>query len=113
MLSLIWGWIWNWLLGWGGIGGVVCIAAWAAWWFSPVFKSTLLHIAIGATVFVFSASYFFTSGYNKGYQVAIHAVAAKDKRATDEADKARGTVQDCFNSGGTWDVASASCLREQ
>ena len=115
MLSMVGHWIYNWILGWGGLGAVVSIAAWAAWFFTPAFllpiKSLLLHIAVGATIFTFTSSYFYTKGYNTGYAVAIHAVAAQDQRAVKESEVAKGTVSDCFNSGGTWNVEDASCAK--
>lgn len=112
MIGLIWNWIISWIIGWGGAGLLVCIAAWLAWFFSPVFKPTLLHIAVGATIFVVASTYFFTSGYNKGWTAAIHAIAAQDQKAVDESNVAKGTVADCFNGGGTWDIASAGCVRD-
>lgn len=112
---MIWHWIINWVIGWGGIGTLVAICAWLLWYFTPPFlvdsKSLILHVAVGATIFVGASTYFFTSGYNKGYAVAIHAIAAKDQKAINEADHAKQTVQDCFSGGGTWDVSDGVCTK--
>jgi hypothetical protein len=70
MLSLIWGWIYSEIFSWGGVGAVIAAVAWCLWFFCPAvlltYKSQLLHIAIGATVFVVAQAYFFTTGYSAG-----------------------------------------------
>jgi hypothetical protein len=70
-----------------------------------------LHVAVGATVFTIASTYFFTNGYDKGYQVAINQVAAKTKEATDAITKAGQSVDDCNNRNGTWDTTSGMCDR--
>lgn len=45
----------------------------------------------------------------RGWNKAIAAIAAKDKRAIDAARKARSSVDDCFAAGGVWDTASGKC----
>lgn len=113
MLTLIWHWITNWIIGWGGIGALVSAAAWALWFFCPAalltYKSQLLHIAIAATVFTFASTYFFTNGYNKGYAVAINQVAAKNREATDAVNKAISNVDACNAANGTWDTVTGVC----
>ena len=115
MISMIGHWIYSWIFGFGGLGAVVSVAAWALWFFCPAFllpiKSLLLHIAVGATIFTFASTYFYTKGYNTGYAVAIHAIAAQDQRAAKAAETAKTTVSDCFNSGGTWNVEDATCAK--
>ena len=70
MLSIIWGWIYNEVFSWGGIGAIVAAAAWAAWFFTPAllvtYKHQLLNIAIATTVFTVAQAYFFSTGYNAG-----------------------------------------------
>lgn len=44
-----------------------------------------------------------------GEQRAYAAVAAKDAKAIAKAEKARGTVQQCFDRGGAWNVEDGSC----
>src|ERR1017187_8402355 len=101
MLTLVWNWFTHWIIGWGGIGALVSAIAWALWFFCPAalltYKSQLLHIAIAATVFTFASGYFYTSGYNKGYQVAINQVAAQNKEAKDAVNKVTSDVGQCFD----------------
>lgn len=47
--------------------------------------------------------------YNSGYAAALHAVAAKDQRAIDAANKAREAVKACRDSGRQWNVANGMC----
>lgn len=115
MLTPTWHWITSWIIGWGGIGALVSAAAWALWFFCPAFlltyKSQLLHIAIAATVATLASGYFFTHGYNKGYAVAINQIAAKNKEASDAVKKATSSVDECFNSGGTFDDVGGVCVK--
>lgn len=46
---------------------------------------------------------------NIGYNRAITEVNTANKRASDAAAQARFNVEDCNNSGGTWDVTSGVC----
>lgn len=120
MFALAWDWIVAWLFGWGGIGAIVCAVAWAAWIFSPLFKTQLLQIAIAVTLFTLASTYFFTKGYDAGVaeitaqwdaantkaKIAANArddaIAAdtetKVKQATDElqrqADDLQGRISD-------------------
>lgn len=115
LINMIGQWIWNWLLGWGGLGGIACIAAWALWYFCPAillqFKSLLLHIAVGLTVFVVASTTFFTKGYNTGYHVAINAIAKKDQAAVARVNSATARVDACLAKGGDWDVTTGACDR--
>ena len=45
----------------------------------------------------------------RGWNKAIAAIAAKDKRAIDAARTARGNVDNCLAAGGVWDTASGKC----
>jgi hypothetical protein len=113
MLYEIWHWITSWIIGLGGIGALVAAIAWALWFFCPAilldYKSQLLHIAIGATVFALASSYFYTHGYKVGYQVAINQVAAKTQEAKDAITKASKSVDECDRKHGNWDVTSGLC----
>lgn len=115
MLYMIWHWITSWLIGWGGIGAIVCVAAWLLWFFCPAmlltYKKQLLQIAIAVTAFTFASTYFFTSGFNKGYSTAMHSIAAQDDKAKHDAKDANDEVQACFDSGGDWVAADNSCMR--
>lgn len=112
-LYLTWHWLTSWVIGWGGVGAIVTIAAWVLWYFTPAFlsesRTVLFNVAIGATVFTFASTYFFTNGYNAGYALAINQIAAKNKEAKDAVDKAITKVDECNNRGGTWDTVSGMC----
>jgi hypothetical protein len=47
----------------------------------------------------------------RGWNKAIAAVAAKDKRAIDEARKLRSASDSCNDSGGVWNVTRGQCER--
>lgn len=115
IIDLVGHWLINWVVGWGGIGLVVTIAAWLLWYFTPTFlsesKNVILQVAIGATVFTLASTYFYTNGYNTGYKVAINQVAAKNKEASDAVKKAIKSVDECNSSGGSWDTVSGLCQR--
>lgn len=109
MFEFAWNWILSWLIGWGGTGTVVCIVAWLAWYFSPVFKAQLLHVAIGATIFTVASTYFFSSGYDKGYSAAIAAVARADQDAINRVKDGVKDLVACRARNGTWDVTTGTC----
>jgi hypothetical protein len=113
MLTMIGNWLYNEVFGWGGVGALISAAAWALWFFCPAvlltYKSQLLSIAIAATVFTLAQGYFFTSGYNKGYQVAVNQVAAQNKDAKDAVNKVTSDVGQCFDSGGNFNDVSGLC----
>lgn len=111
MFVMVGHWITNWIIGWGGVGGLVCVGLWAAWYFSPLAKQQLLHAAIIATAVTISATYFFTSGYNTGYATAINHIASQNKEASDAVKSAISNVDQCINSGGTWDTVNGVCGR--
>jgi hypothetical protein len=64
----------------------------------------LIVIGIGVGWLSFSNHY-----YNKGWYAALHAVAAQDAKAINEAKNAREIVRQCRDGGGTWDVPSGMC----
>lgn len=66
----------------------------------------LLLATVGISWYAFKTKY-----YDKGWNDAIHAVAAKNAKAVKDADNARKEVETCFDTGGNWDVESGSCLR--
>lgn len=116
MLNAAGHWIWNWVFGWGGLGGVVSIGAWLLWYFTPTFlansKTVILHIAVTATAITFASTYLSAHYFNYGYQVAINQIAAKNKGATDAVNKVESTVDECFASGGTFDDVDGVCRKE-
>jgi uncharacterized protein HemX len=66
--------------------------------------SAAIVIGIGIGWAVFATHY-----YNKGWTAALHAVAAQDAKAINEAQHARQTVKECRDSGRTWDVVNGVC----
>lgn len=109
MIQFIWNWVLSWVFGWGGIAAVVCIAAWITWFLSPLFKAQLLHVAIGATIFTVASTYFFSSGYDKGYSAAIAAIARADQDAINRVKDGIKDLVACRVRGGTWDVTTGTC----
>lgn len=108
---LNWGfhWVVTWIIGWGGVGALVSVGLWVAWYFSPLAKTQLLHAAIIATAVTISATYFYTSGYNTGYTTALNQVASQNKEASDAVKKAISSVAQCADAGGTWDTVTGTC----
>lgn len=49
--------------------------------------------------------------YNSGYNAAIAAIAAQDKKAVDAAKKARDFYRSCVVDGGVWDQQTGKCQR--
>lgn len=105
----VWNWVLSWVLGWGGLAAVACAIAWAAWWFVPVFKPQLLHVAVGVTIFAVASTWFFTKGYESGYDSAIAAIARDDQAAVDRVSAGRTERANCRARGGTWDVTTGTC----
>lgn len=106
-LAQWWNLVSTWAMGFGGAGTLVALGAWGAWYFSPVGKSLLLHVAIGATVFALTSGYFYT----KGYDAAIAAVAAADQGAIDRVAAGAKDIDACRARGGAWDVTTGSCSK--
>jgi hypothetical protein len=102
-------WIYNWILGWGGIGAVVSIILWAAWYFSPIAKPQLLHGAIIATVITATSTYVYTKGYNDGRTDVRTAVQTQNRGAFDAVKRAESTVDQCYDDGNTWDRVNGRC----
>lgn len=113
MLYEIGHWIYNWVVGWGGIGTIISAALWALWFFCPAFlityKTQLFHGALIATGITLASTYMSAHYFNQGYQTAINQVAARNKEATDAVGKATTSVDECFASGGTFDDVGGVC----
>lgn len=63
-------------------------------------------IAIGCLV---GWAVFATHYYNKGYNAAIVAVAAKNEAARKAVERATRDVEDCIRHGRTWDTVDGVC----
>lgn len=76
-----------------------------------ILVSIVLTLGIaGAWGYVSVSAY--NKGYNKGWDAAIAAVAAKNKEAVKDAERVKTKVKDCFDSGGDWDVVNGKCMRQ-
>jgi uncharacterized protein (UPF0333 family) len=68
-----------------------------------------LYIGI-VVVALGSVAYFHHSWYNQGYQAAIADINAANAKANENASKGQTSVDDCFNSGGSWDRNNGLCV---
>ena len=66
--------------------------------------SAAIVIGLGIGWLAFATHY-----ENIGYAKAMHAIAAQDAKAINEAQHARQTVKDCRDSGREWNVSSGMC----
>lgn len=108
-------WIWNWLIGYGGIMLVVAVGLWLLWYFTPAFlldsKTHIFHAALIVTAIDVASTYMSAHYFNQGYQVAINQTAANTKEAKDAINKAGQSVDDCDVKHGNWDTVSGLCDR--
>ena len=105
--------------GWFGLGiglAVLCVAAYVATFFVPniplVTTEMLPHLrAVLLTVAAVSAAatYVYGKAYADGYGYAVNQIAAKNQEALRHVKQAVGNVQNCVDSGGTWDTVSGVC----
>ena len=102
-------WVYNWVFGLGGIGAVISVGLWAAWYFSPLAKIQLLHAAITATGITLASTYLSSHYYNIGYRTAINHIASQNKEASDAVKKAISNVDQCESVGGDWDTTTGRC----
>ena len=115
MLYEIGHWIWNWLIGYGGIGLIISAALGLLWFFTPAFlvtyKTQLFHGFLIATGITLASTYMSAHYFNLGYQTAINQVATQNKDATNAVNKATSNVDQCFASGGTFDDVAGVCIK--
>lgn len=102
-------WITGWIVGWGGVGALVSLGLWVAWYLSPLAKPQLLHAAVVATAVTLTSTYVFTLGYNKGRADVVSVVEHQNKGAADAAKKGLSQVDQCYDAGGTWDYDRWRC----
>src|SRR5262249_53575373 len=114
IFSMAWAWFSSWVLGWGGIGGAISIAAWVLWYFTPGFlqdnKNILLHVAVAATVATLASTYISASEYRRGVQETIAPIAPKDQQMINRVKLGEGEIAACRARQGTWDVVTGRCL---
>lgn len=108
-------WIWNWFVGWGGIGTAISVVLGLLWFFTPAFlvtyKTQLFHGFLVATGITLASTYMSAHYFNLGFQTAINEVAAKTERTKDAINKAGQSVDDCNAKSGTWDTTTGLCDR--
>ena len=49
--------------------------------------------------------------FNSGWNAAIAATAAQDRRAIDAARSARANWRSCVDGGGVWNASTGQCRR--
>ena len=49
--------------------------------------------------------------FNSGWNAAIAAIAAQDRRAIDAARSARANWRSCVDGGGMWNASTGQCRR--
>lgn len=77
---------------------------------APYLMRIILYASITAAIgggFLYVKIHYEHIGRDK----AIAAIAAKDQGAIDAVHKATSKVDDCYTSGGTWDVVGGMCSR--
>ncbi len=68
-----------------------------------------IGIAVVLAVIGGGVAYWSVHEYDKGYNAAIEAIAAKDREAVNAVNKAKAKVDECDNGGGTWDTINGVC----
>jgi hypothetical protein len=115
ILTFVGNWLYNWIIGLGGIGALISIAAWLLWYFTPSFlsgsKNTILHVAVVATAITVASTYLSAHYYDFGFKTAMNLVAKQNKEAADAVKKVTTDVDNCFDSGGTFDNVNGVCKR--
>lgn len=76
------------------------------WLIGPIGRYVVILAVAGAAFLWVKVHY-----ENIGYQKALDAIAAQDKKAKGRADEAHQSVQKCFDSGGTWDITRGVCAK--
>ena len=104
-------WIYNWILGWGGIGALVSVGLWAAWYVSPLAKTQLLHAAVTATGITLASTYLSAHYYAQGRADDRAQILSQNKEASDAVQQAITNVDNCEAANGTWDTVTGTCAQ--
>lgn len=81
----------------------------------PKWVETVVHVPrrqlleIGAVLMVLGV--LSTYWFNRGETHMLNKLAARDDRAVQRADQAKGSVDKCYQIGGEWDAITGSCSR--
>ena len=84
--------------------------------FPALFRALSLKlriILIGSVVAAIAATYglWHHKVFNSGWNAAIAAIAAQDRRAIDAARSARAHWRACIDSDGVWNASTGQCRR--
>jgi hypothetical protein len=84
--------------------------------FSALFRALSLKLRIVVTVgggIVVAATYglWHHKVFNSGWNAAIAAIAAQDRRAIDAARSARANWRACVDDDGVWNASTGQCRR--
>lgn len=102
------------VFGWGGLGGVLSAASFAAYFFLPEIpflttniRKMLLYVGIAAAAATVAYSVVFSAGYKQ------HAaeVDRQDERAIERTELRVKNVDDCYDQKGIWDATRGRCTR--
>jgi hypothetical protein len=83
---------------------------------STLFRALSLKlriIIIGGVIAAIAATYglWHHKVFNSGWNAAIAAIAAPDRRAIDAARSARANWRACVDNGGVWNASTGQCRR--
>jgi hypothetical protein len=83
---------------------------------SSLFRALSLKpriIVIGSGIAVILAAYglWHHKVFNSGWNAAIAAIAAQDRRAIDAARSARANWRACVDDDGVWNASTGQCRR--
>jgi high-affinity Fe2+/Pb2+ permease len=84
--------------------------------FSSLFRALSLKlriVVIGGGIVAILAGYglWHHKVFNSGWNAAIAAIAAQDRRAIDAARTARAHWRACVDGDGVWNVSTGKCRR--
>jgi hypothetical protein len=70
-------------------------------------------VIVGAGIAAILAAYglWHHKVFNSGWDAAIAAIAAQDRRAIDAARSARANWRACIDNGGVWNASTGQCRR--
>jgi hypothetical protein len=115
MIYSITHWLFNWVIGWGGIGILVVLGLWVLWYFTPgvlgATKRDIFVAAISATVLWFIVTFLSATYYERGYKAAMDHISSQNAEAARAVKNAITNVDQCYNSGGEWDSSAGVCRR--
>ena len=82
--------------------------------FSSLFRALSLKlriVVIGGGIAAAAYGLWHHKVFNSGWNAAIAAIAAQDRRAIDAARSARAHWRACVDSDGVWNASTGQCRR--